>query len=77
MIAGIGLVVAGATAFIHYGNLKADLVTMEEAQARREREMRELEVSKANLEVVLTQLSADSKSIVGSLLITSPEYRNH
>lgn len=74
VFAGIGLVAAGAAAYIHYRSLKTDLITMEEVQARRERETRELEASKANLEVVLLQLSADSKSIVGSLPRTSPEY---
>jgi 3-isopropylmalate dehydratase small subunit len=64
VISGIGLAVAGAAAYIHYRNLKADLLTMEEAQARRERDIRELELSRANLEVALAQLSAESKSIV-------------
>jgi hypothetical protein len=74
VFAGIGLVAAGAATYIHYRSLKTDLITMEEAQARRERDTRELEASKANLEVVLLQLSADSKSIVGSLPRNSPEY---
>ena len=67
-IATAGIATAGAASlsYIHYKNLKADLETREEAQVRREKDLRELEVSRANLEAVLAQLSADSKSIVGS-----------
>ena len=73
IFSSIGLVVAGATAYIHYTNLKANLETMAEAQVRREKELRELEVSRANLEAVLAQLSADSKSIVGSKVSLVPQ----
>ncbi|KAJ5683125.1 hypothetical protein N7462_006290 [Penicillium macrosclerotiorum] len=60
---GVGLAVAGATAYIHYRTLRADLMSMEEAQERRNQEIRELEVSKAILEQTLAHLSAESKSI--------------
>ncbi|KAL4910294.1 hypothetical protein BDW74DRAFT_144781 [Aspergillus multicolor] len=75
VFAGVGFVVAGATAFILYRNLKADLMSMEEAQERRDREIRELEASKANLEMTLTKLSAESKSIknVAKIIETSFE----
>jgi hypothetical protein len=76
-VMGVPCLLAGAATYIHYRSLKADLETMEEAQMRREKELRELEVSRANLEAVLAQLSADSKSIVGCFLIKSPEYRKN
>ncbi|KAJ5455540.1 uncharacterized protein N7458_003804 [Penicillium daleae] len=60
---GVGLVVAGAAAYIHYRTLRADLMSMEEAQERRNQEIRELEASKAILEKTLAHLSAESKSI--------------
>lgn len=59
---------AGAAAYIHYRNLKAELMNLEDVQARREREILELKASKVDLEVALAQLSLESKSIVGSLL---------
>ncbi|KAL3468133.1 hypothetical protein BJX64DRAFT_283016 [Aspergillus heterothallicus] len=62
VVAAVGAV--GAIAFLHYVTLKADLSSMEEAQAKRDEEIRELEQSKAELEATLAQLSEDSKSIV-------------
>lgn len=64
-IAGVGLVVGGAAAYIHYRALKAELISMKEAEERRNHEIRELEAAKATLEKTLAQLSAESKSIVG------------
>ncbi|KAL4982537.1 hypothetical protein BDW68DRAFT_182448 [Aspergillus falconensis] len=61
--AGVGFVVAGAAAYIHYRSLSADLLSMEEAEERRNHEIRELEASKAILEKTLTQLNSESKSI--------------
>lgn len=62
---------AGAVAYIHYRILSGELLGMEEAQARREREARELDITKSNLETVLSDLKADSTSIVGSLSRTA------
>ncbi|KAL4767104.1 hypothetical protein BDW60DRAFT_227033 [Aspergillus nidulans var. acristatus] len=60
---GAGAVVAGAAAYIHYRTLEAELLSMEEVEERRKREIRELEVSKAALQKTLVQLSAESQSI--------------
>ncbi|KAL2830418.1 hypothetical protein BJY01DRAFT_254638 [Aspergillus pseudoustus] len=57
------LVAVGAAAFVHYVTLKADLSSMEDAQAKRDQEIRELEESKTHLELALVQLSKESKSI--------------
>ncbi|KAL4736541.1 hypothetical protein BDV11DRAFT_207544 [Aspergillus similis] len=60
---GLDFVVGGAAAYIHYRALKAELLSMEEAEERRNHEIRELEASKATLEQTLAQLSAESESI--------------
>ncbi|KAL4984133.1 hypothetical protein BDW68DRAFT_180924 [Aspergillus falconensis] len=57
----VGVAVAGAAAYIYYEILKADLFSIEEAQERRDHEIREHEASKATLEKTPIQLSAESK----------------
>ncbi|KOC18838.1 hypothetical protein AFLA70_196g001771 [Aspergillus flavus AF70] len=57
------LVATGVLAFASYVSLRSELSTMEQAQARRDQEIRQLEESKAHLEVALAQLCEDSKSI--------------
>ncbi|KAJ6069431.1 hypothetical protein N7499_011318 [Penicillium canescens] len=63
------VVATGVLAFAHYVTLKADLSNMEQAQAKRDQEIRELEESRAHLEAALAQLSEDSKSIVSCFII--------
>ncbi|KAE8384245.1 hypothetical protein BDV23DRAFT_177207 [Aspergillus alliaceus] len=57
------VVATGVLAFASYVSLRSDISNMEQAQARRDQEIRELEKSKAHLEVALAQLGEDSKSI--------------
>ncbi|KAJ6102316.1 hypothetical protein N7486_004743 [Penicillium sp. IBT 16267x] len=63
------VVATGVLAFAHYVTLKADLSNTEQAQAKRDQEIRELEESRAHLEAALAQLSEDSKSIVSCFII--------
>ncbi|KAL3473103.1 hypothetical protein BJX99DRAFT_261649 [Aspergillus californicus] len=56
-------VVVSAAAFLYYVTLRADLESMEQAQAKRDQEIQELEESRAQLEAALAQLSEDSRSI--------------
>ena len=65
VLSAIPLVVGvGAAAFVHYVTLKSDLSSMEDAQAKRDQEIRELEESKERLEAALAQLGKEAKSIV-------------
>lgn len=61
------LAFVGAAAFVHYVTLKGDLSSMEDATAKRDQEIRELEESKSYLEAELAQLSKESESIVSFL----------
>jgi predicted transcriptional regulator len=70
-IISIGPVLAavGTAAFVHYVTLKSDLASMEQAQAKRDQEIRELGEAKAQLEAALAQLSEESNSIVSILSV--------
>jgi hypothetical protein len=59
-----GIVVGGAAAFLHYSYLKGDLLQMEDAQLRREMEIKELAAKTSELQVALRKLSSDKSSIV-------------
>ncbi|KAJ5401516.1 uncharacterized protein N7487_007412 [Penicillium crustosum] len=59
------VVAIGVLAFAHSVTLKADLLNMEQAQAKWEQEIHELEEPRAHLEAALAQLSEDSKLIDG------------
>lgn len=63
------LVGVGAVAFVHYVTLKSDLSSMEDAQAKRDQEIRELEESKERLEATLAHLGKEARSIVSFLTI--------
>lgn len=53
-----------AVGYVHFRGLSAELYSAEEAQAKRDRELHELEVSQAKLETAVAHLSTESKSIV-------------
>lgn len=63
------VVAIGVLAFAHSVTLKADLLNMEQAQAKWEQEIHELEEPRAHLEAALAQLSEDSKLIVSCFII--------
>lgn len=63
--AGTPLLIAGAALYLYHRNLQANLMTLQEAQEKRDKEIRELEESKSSLEKALLQLNEESQSIVG------------
>jgi hypothetical protein len=66
VVSGLGLVIGGAAAYIHYSTLKGDLWKMEEDQARRRMGIKELTAKAAELQVTLQKLSSDKSSIVST-----------
>jgi len=66
VISGLGLVIGGAAAYIHYSTLKGDLSKMEEDQTRRRIGIKELTGKAAELQVTLQKLSSEESSIVSA-----------
>jgi hypothetical protein len=65
-IPGVDFVVGAAAACIHYSALKGDLSRMEEDQARREMDIKELTAKAAELQATLQKLSLEKSSIVSA-----------
>jgi hypothetical protein len=75
VISNPGLVIGAAAAFIHYLALKEDLSKMEEGQARREIEIKELIAKAAELQAALRKLSSEKSSIAQVMEIVRTSVR--
>jgi len=67
VVSGIGIVVGGAAAYLHYSSLKDDLTKLEDDQAKREMSIKEMAEQAAELQEALLKLSSEKNSIVRGL----------